>query len=211
MLRIACFWGGERRKEEAYKTSLCGEFRKTKKCGYGERCTFAHGEEELRPPPKAHPKYKTQLCKNFIRDNYCPYGDRCMYIHERCNGSVGFTDVMKIDGPENAENNSSHVDSFSVGQVNGSIRCMSSPVTRDKCPLYAGKGDFCHSLTSTGFNRAGNIGYFAETVSNQNAENNAYGNQPLGYINPVGSNSIFDQLNPVDYDRLLLQLSNMLV
>ncbi|CAG9537841.1 unnamed protein product [Cercopithifilaria johnstoni] len=78
----------ERRKKSAYKTSLCRTFRKTGKCENGEACVFAHGEEELRIPPKAHPKYKTQLCNNFIKWKYCPYGARCQFIHGYFDESV---------------------------------------------------------------------------------------------------------------------------
>ena len=32
-----------------YKTSLCNNFSKFGSCNFGERCKFAHGENELRP------------------------------------------------------------------------------------------------------------------------------------------------------------------
>ncbi|VDK70473.1 unnamed protein product [Litomosoides sigmodontis] len=73
----------ERRKRNAYKTSLCRSFRESSTCPYGKECVFAHGEKELRLPPQAHPKYKTQLCNKFSVWNYCPYGARCQYIHQR--------------------------------------------------------------------------------------------------------------------------------
>uniref|UniRef100_A0A7I4KKF8 Transcription factor pos-1, putative n=1 Tax=Brugia malayi TaxID=6279 RepID=A0A7I4KKF8_BRUMA len=75
----------ERRKRNAYKTSLCKSFRENNICQYGDECVFAHGEKELRLPPQAHPKYKTQLCNKFSVWNYCPYGARCQYIHQRVN------------------------------------------------------------------------------------------------------------------------------
>lgn len=41
----------QRRKEAAYKTSLCRLFRDTGECPFGEACKFAHTTAELRPPP----------------------------------------------------------------------------------------------------------------------------------------------------------------
>ncbi|VDN03424.1 unnamed protein product [Thelazia callipaeda] len=76
-------YSSERRKKNAFKTSLCRSFREGLACPYGDECVFAHGEDELRLPPQvAHPKYKTQLCNKFSVWNYCPYGARCQYIHQ---------------------------------------------------------------------------------------------------------------------------------
>ncbi|VDD89299.1 unnamed protein product, partial [Enterobius vermicularis] len=66
----------EVRKCSAYKTSLCKTFKETGSCDSGPSCHYAHGEQELRSPPKAHPKYKTQLCKSFAEFGTCPYGSR---------------------------------------------------------------------------------------------------------------------------------------
>uniref|UniRef100_A0A914ZXD1 C3H1-type domain-containing protein n=2 Tax=Parascaris univalens TaxID=6257 RepID=A0A914ZXD1_PARUN len=73
----------ERHKTNAYKTTLCREFRNTGECGYGAECRFAHGQSELRLPRQAHPKYKTQLCNKFVMLGRCPYGSRCNFIHRR--------------------------------------------------------------------------------------------------------------------------------
>lgn len=35
-------------KHNPYKTSLCAEYTKTKKCKHGEYCLYAHGERELK-------------------------------------------------------------------------------------------------------------------------------------------------------------------
>lgn len=40
------------RRQEAFKTSLCDMWRKGQPCSYGEECRFAHGEAELRYPPR---------------------------------------------------------------------------------------------------------------------------------------------------------------
>ncbi|VDM93513.1 unnamed protein product [Onchocerca ochengi] len=73
----------ERRRMNAYKTSLCNSFRDTGRCSYGFQCRFAHGINELLPAPRPHPKYKTQLCNKFTLYGSCPYGSHCQFIHMR--------------------------------------------------------------------------------------------------------------------------------
>ena len=43
----------------------------------GAKCSYAHGEGELRFTPEF---YKTSLCKAFEQGN-CKMGDRCRYAH----------------------------------------------------------------------------------------------------------------------------------
>ncbi|VDM98247.1 unnamed protein product, partial [Onchocerca ochengi] len=71
----------ERRRMNAYKTSLCNAFRDTGRCPYGFQCRFAHGINDLLPAPRPHPKYKTQLCNKFALYGSCPYGSHCQFIH----------------------------------------------------------------------------------------------------------------------------------
>ncbi|XP_043919007.1 mRNA decay activator protein ZFP36L1-like [Protopterus annectens] len=63
-----------------YKTELCRTFEENGTCKYGEKCQFAHGQEELRGLSR-HPKYKTELCRTYHTVGYCPYGTRCHFIH----------------------------------------------------------------------------------------------------------------------------------
>ncbi|XP_043919026.1 mRNA decay activator protein ZFP36L1-like [Protopterus annectens] len=63
-----------------YKTELCRTFEERGTCRYGEKCQFAHGQEELRGLSR-HPKYKTELCRTYHTVGYCPYGTRCHFIH----------------------------------------------------------------------------------------------------------------------------------
>jgi hypothetical protein len=37
-----------------YKTRLCDNFETNGRCAYGDRCRFAHGHAELRPPLPQH-------------------------------------------------------------------------------------------------------------------------------------------------------------
>ncbi|KAM4617952.1 uncharacterized protein O3C94_021810 [Discoglossus pictus] len=63
-----------------YKTELCSRYAESGVCAYRNRCQFAHGLSELRPPIQ-HPKYKTELCRSFHVLGTCDYGLRCLFIH----------------------------------------------------------------------------------------------------------------------------------
>ena len=63
-----------------YKTELCRNW-ESGSCEFGDKCTFAHGREELRRPAQKSLKYKTKKCKQFHSLGYCLYGLRCQFIH----------------------------------------------------------------------------------------------------------------------------------
>ncbi|KAM9301740.1 uncharacterized protein PAF06_014956 [Gastrophryne carolinensis] len=63
-----------------YKTELCTRYAENGFCAYRNRCQFAHGLSDLRPPFQ-HPKYKTELCRSFHILGTCSYGPRCLFIH----------------------------------------------------------------------------------------------------------------------------------
>lgn len=60
---------------------MCRPFKETGECKYGEKCQFAHGENELRTVQR-HPKYKTEYCRTFYGVGLCPYGSRCHFLHD---------------------------------------------------------------------------------------------------------------------------------
>jgi len=64
-----------------YKTELCRSYQENGSCKYGDKCQFAHGENEMRNMNR-HPKYKTELCRTFHASGYCPYGPRCHFVHD---------------------------------------------------------------------------------------------------------------------------------
>ena len=84
-----------------YKTSLCKHFGTPQGCSYGEKCQFAHGNQELRlnnnqmpyimnagTPGLAGSKtsnsmlnYKIVKCKNWEKDKTCKYGVHCTFAH----------------------------------------------------------------------------------------------------------------------------------
>eukprot|EP00451_Oxyrrhis_marina_P008730 CAMPEP_0204324400 /NCGR_PEP_ID=MMETSP0469-20131031/10194_1 /ASSEMBLY_ACC=CAM_ASM_000384 /TAXON_ID=2969 /ORGANISM="Oxyrrhis marina" /LENGTH=90 /DNA_ID=CAMNT_0051306051 /DNA_START=36 /DNA_END=304 /DNA_ORIENTATION=- len=55
------------------KTKLCLKF-SAGCCPAGEKCPFAHGDEELREIPDLS---KTNLCEAFMNTGVCSYGTRC--------------------------------------------------------------------------------------------------------------------------------------
>jgi len=63
-----------------YKTEMCRPFSEHGTCKYGDKCQFAHGNQEVRNVNR-HPKYKTDLCKTYHSVGFCPYGPRCHFIH----------------------------------------------------------------------------------------------------------------------------------
>lgn len=51
-------------------------------CPYGDKCNFAHGQNELKSRSFTHPNYKTVRCRNFYMEGYCCFGARCQFIHK---------------------------------------------------------------------------------------------------------------------------------
>eukprot|EP00756_Hemistasia_phaeocysticola_P030176 Hpha_TRINITY_DN16275_c2_g7::TRINITY_DN16275_c2_g7_i4::g.16135::m.16135 len=79
-----------------YKTRLCDAFKLRGMCRFTGTCTFAHGEEELRP----------RLCSSVTQGGKCAHGDKCEFAHddkglseERC----GRATWVKGNPPENRE------------------------------------------------------------------------------------------------------------
>jgi hypothetical protein len=60
---------------------LCKNFGAKGNCKYGDKCTFAHGEHELRGKPANNNRYKTKKCKQFHTNGHCSFGSRCQYLH----------------------------------------------------------------------------------------------------------------------------------
>jgi len=48
-------WRDKESHKEFYKTKLCEQFKVHGRCSFNERCTYAHGHEELRPYPRSMP------------------------------------------------------------------------------------------------------------------------------------------------------------
>ena len=72
----------EKRKDPKYKTELCKSFMEDNFCKYGNKCRFAHGEDELVIKEKIN-NYKRKLCKSFFNEGFCNYGIRCNFQHDQ--------------------------------------------------------------------------------------------------------------------------------
>lgn len=103
-----------------YKTELCRSFAEVGACKYGDKCQFAHGEDELRTVTR-HPKFKTENCKSFHTTGFCPYGPRCHFIHNDESKPKQMSDVNSSSGlqPQPSGQNIA-----SPAAVNGQQRSM---------------------------------------------------------------------------------------
>jgi hypothetical protein len=94
-----------------FKTRLCERFQTEGFCPYGDKCSFAHGSDDLREiplemqagfalessnginiakagsvprkvnPAVINPLYKTKLCEKFMKEKFCQYGSNCHFAH----------------------------------------------------------------------------------------------------------------------------------
>ena len=65
-----------------YKTKLCAFYEQHKTCANGDRCMFAHGEEERGTEIDWSGKcYKTKLCLAFGTQGKCFRGAECLFAH----------------------------------------------------------------------------------------------------------------------------------
>lgn len=67
---------------QLYKTELCASFMKLAVCPYGNKCQFAHGENELKSVDRP-PKWRSKPCANWAKFGSCRYGNRCCFKHGR--------------------------------------------------------------------------------------------------------------------------------
>ncbi|KJP87443.1 hypothetical protein AK88_02875 [Plasmodium fragile] len=63
-------------KTTLYKTQLCSFYAKGI-CARGNKCSWAHGELDVRPMPKF---YKTRMCYTFLSGSYCE-ASKCTFAH----------------------------------------------------------------------------------------------------------------------------------
>ena len=63
---------------------MCKNWCENNSCRYGDKCRFAHGQDELTEPARRIfvEKYKKKNCRLFHLTKTCMYGPRCIYNHE---------------------------------------------------------------------------------------------------------------------------------
>jgi hypothetical protein len=100
----APLWGHQSTEKDfllRYKTQTCRNWLQGE-CAFGAACTFAHGEDELRPSKEAASekrpghqsaerpvRRKTTLCRNWIK-GHCNFADACHFAHGNA----------ELEGPE---------------------------------------------------------------------------------------------------------------
>ena len=65
-----------------HKTEICKAWQLGKSCEFNDKCSFAHGSNELKKRYDTHKKYKTRPCKKYATTGNCPYGQRCQFRHD---------------------------------------------------------------------------------------------------------------------------------
>uniref|UniRef100_A0A0K0E7D0 C3H1-type domain-containing protein n=1 Tax=Strongyloides stercoralis TaxID=6248 RepID=A0A0K0E7D0_STRER len=63
-----------------YKTKLCQHFEAKGECRYKDRCSYAHGINELRKRSYNHSGKSNKICYEY-KQGYCSKGLSCRYIH----------------------------------------------------------------------------------------------------------------------------------
>ncbi|KRX04405.1 hypothetical protein PPERSA_05666 [Pseudocohnilembus persalinus] len=63
------------------KTELCKNWETVGSCKFGDKCSFAHGLDQLKEKNHLHSNYKTKPCKKYFQNGFCSYGNRCQYLH----------------------------------------------------------------------------------------------------------------------------------
>ena len=73
------------------KTELCLHFSRGKACPFGEKCNYAHGEDELkyttlmdmeRAGLADAASFRCLPCFTWVATGACPFGQRCVHIHD---------------------------------------------------------------------------------------------------------------------------------
>ncbi|GAB2216039.1 hypothetical protein Droror1_Dr00023806 [Drosera rotundifolia] len=116
---------GKRTADMFYKTRICTSFM-LGTCQNGDRCTYAHGEGDLRQPLPNWEEYdnrgcrggnrngdgndngdmmmsqRIKICKKYYNGEECPYGKWCNFFHKDPPGKVRDVSVVgrfRDDGP----------------------------------------------------------------------------------------------------------------
>lgn len=63
------------------KTEICNCWLEFDACPYGEKCTFAHGFQQLQQ--RTDRQKQNELCKSYQFEGVCYYGKRCKFRHDQ--------------------------------------------------------------------------------------------------------------------------------
>ncbi|KAH9922008.1 uncharacterized protein BXZ73DRAFT_91698 [Epithele typhae] len=139
------------RKLGLYKTELCRSWEEKGSCRYGQKCQFAHGEDELRKVQR-HPKYKTEICRTFWVSGSCPYGKRCCFIHTElpANGGPPGADGAIPPGNLSGRERSSSTNS-DPNEVSTSLLARITAKRSQETTMHSNSGSTSTTPPSAGF------------------------------------------------------------
>ena len=63
------------------KTEMCNNFLEFGTCRYGQKCRYAHGQQELKQTFRGY-GWKRVKCRNYHGIGICMFGVRCNFIHD---------------------------------------------------------------------------------------------------------------------------------
>src|SRR5690242_6149199 len=72
----------EKKMDPKYKTELCKSYKNNGFCVYGNKCRFAHGNDDIFGKALNSTKYKLKECNGFKEQGFCMYGSRCNFKHD---------------------------------------------------------------------------------------------------------------------------------
>ena len=93
-----------------YKTSLCRAYSTNQRCNQGERCTFAHGDQDLRQSIK--------VCQNW-EAGFCKFGENCRFTH---NEDITLLQIIKNKKVKNMVPDSNLVFTFQEERHNQLVK-----------------------------------------------------------------------------------------
>ena len=64
-----------------FKIEMCKNWETQGWCTFGDKCTFAHGKNELVDKSFVIPKYKSRKCESYYFNGFCNFGPKCNYLH----------------------------------------------------------------------------------------------------------------------------------
>ncbi|SCQ16259.1 zinc finger protein, putative [Plasmodium ovale] len=114
-----------------YKTQLCSFYAKGI-CARGNKCSWAHGELDVRPMPKF---YKTRMCYTFLSGSYCE-ASKCTFAHteEELRGSgkaLRLCTKFFLDGYCNKEDKCPMA--HNINQLDPSVKFTSTELMNGVC------------------------------------------------------------------------------
>lgn len=71
---------GEREFRIKERTELCRNWLQNT-CKFGEKCSFAHGIEQVQKKHHCNGRYKLTRCNGYHNNLVCLYGTRCQFAH----------------------------------------------------------------------------------------------------------------------------------